>query len=474
MKTKIRNRPIFFLLEESIFKRLKKEVKLNNLIHLKGKKRIKLDIACYFIHLICYQEAKAKDKSDNGFVFLNAEILQRQYHNYKVYFDFLIEKAFIEFKTYSIKKKVSKSYKIIKPKTRHFKFVKYDPESFFFKRNLKKGNDARVKKADKSCKHLTKWLCPEYLSVDYDNAVDYVNTVKMKDSKKYQRRWIIEMINEGCIYYQRQGKDNRLHSILTNIPKDLRPFLKYKNQSLVSLDIKTSQPYIFSGLLKLIFIDRDDTHIDKYLSTVIKKDIRKVIKDTIHTVMIKESLKSLDIKEIEDFIFLIENKDIYSHIGANFSEEFLYSIQTPIGISDKFYKKNLRISITETFDTLRDYSKTLMLEFLYCSIPKDETKFKDRYKELKRILPNKISELAEKLKSEDKSIFPIFLQNIEAYLLIDHITKGIALKNPEIPMFTIHDSIATTHEYASLIKEELTNHLFEFNGVKPQITIEEW
>ena len=109
MKTKIRNRPIFFLLEESIFKRLKKEVKLNNLIHLKGKKRIKLDIACYFIHLICYQEAKAKDKSDNGFVFLNAEILQRQYHNYKVYFDFLIEKAFIEFRTYSIKKKVSKS-----------------------------------------------------------------------------------------------------------------------------------------------------------------------------------------------------------------------------------------------------------------------------------------------------------------------------------------------------------------------------
>ena len=41
-------------------------------------------------------------------------------------------------------------------------------------------------------------------------------------------------------------------------------------------------------------------------------------------------------------------------------------------------------------------------------------------------------------------------------------------------MCPIHESFDTTHEYASLIKEELTNHLFEFNGVKPQITIEEW
>jgi hypothetical protein len=474
MKTKIRNRPILFLLEESIFKRLKDEVQLNNEIHLKGEKRIKLDIACYFIHLISYQEAKANDKADNGFVILNAKILQKQHHNYKVYFNFLIEKAFIEFRTYSIKKKISKSYKIIKPKTRHYKFVKYDPEGFVFKRNLKKGYDARAVRADKSCKHLTKWLSPEFLSIDYDNAVNYVNSAKMKDSKKYQRRWIIEMINEEYIYYQRQGKDNRLHSILTNMPKDLRPFLRFKNKPMVSLDIKASQPYLFAGLLKFIFLDRDVAHIDKYLNTIIKKDTRESVEDTIHTVMIKESLKRADIKEIEEFIFLIENKDIYSYIGANFSEEFLYSIQTPIGISDKFYKKNLGFTITETFDTLRKYSKTLMLEFLYCSIPKDETRFKDRYKELKRILPNKISELAEKLKSEDNSVFPIFLQNIEAYLIIDLITKGIALKNPEIPMYTIHDSIATTHEYASLIKEELTNQLFKYNGVKPQITIEEW
>ncbi|WJJ96339.1 hypothetical protein [Algibacter luteus] len=470
MKTKIRNRPIFFLLEESIFNRLKKEVKLNNLIHLKGKKRIKLDIACYFIHLISYQEAQAKDKADNGFVFLNAKILQKRHHNYKVYFDFLIEKAFIEFRTYSIKKKVSKSFKIIKPKTRHYKFVKYDPESFVFKRNLKKGYDARVKKADKSCKHLTKWLCPEYLSVDYDNAIDYVNSVKMEDSKKHQRRWMIEMLNEGFIYYQRQGKDNRLHSILTNMPKDLRPFLRLKNETMVSLDIKASQPYLYTGLLKLIFLDRDETHIDNYLSTIVKKDICEVIKDVIVTVMIKESLKSVDFKEIEDFIYLIENEDIYSYIGANFSEEFLYSIQTPLGISDKFYNKKSSCKVTKPFNTIRDYCKAVMLEFLYCSNGNKEA----RYNELKRILPNKIFELSEKLKSKEKSMFPIFLQNIEANLIIDQITKGIALKNPEIPMFTIHDSIATTHEYAGLIKEELTNQLFEFNGIKPQITIEVW
>ncbi len=470
MRIKIQNRPIFFILEESIFKRLKHEVHLSNQTHLKGNKRIKLDIACYFIHLISYQEAKAKDKADNGFVFLNSKILQKQHHNYKVYFDFLIEKGFIEFRTYSISKKKSKSYRIVKPKTRQYNFVKYDPTDFTLKRSLIKEYDRKTIIANKSCKHLTKWLSPEYLSIDYDKAISYLNSVRMKDSRKYQRRWLIEMINKEYIYYQRQGKDNRLHSILTNMPKDLRPYLKYKNQSLISLDIKASQPYMFSGLLKLIFLNRDESHIDKYLSTIVKKDICEFIKGVIVTVMIKESLKNVDIKEIQGFIFLIENDDIYNYLGAKFTEEFLYSVQTPLGISDKFYNKKLKCKITKHFDTIRDYCKAVMLEFLYCSTTNKEP----RYKELKRILPNKISELAEKLKSKDKSMFPIFLQNIEAYLIIDQITKGIASKNPEIPMFTIHDSIATTPEYAVLIKEELSSQLFEFCSVKPQITIEEW
>src|SRR5690606_29990561 len=128
-----------------------------------------------------------------------------------------------------------------------------------------------------------------------------------------------------------------------------------------------------------------------------------------------------------------EKDDIYTYIGANFSEEFLNSIQTPLCISDKFYNKKSRRKATKFFDTMRDYSKVVMLEFLYCSV----TNKKARYKEIKRILPKDIITLAEELKSVSKSIFPIFLQNIEANLIIDQITKEIALINPELPMYTI-------------------------------------
>ena len=83
MKTKVQNNTIIFLLEESIFQRLKHKIGINNLLYPKDDNRLKLDVACYFVHLISYQQAKAINKSQHGFIFLNAKVVQMQHHNYK-------------------------------------------------------------------------------------------------------------------------------------------------------------------------------------------------------------------------------------------------------------------------------------------------------------------------------------------------------------------------------------------------------
>ena len=53
-------------------------------------------------------------------------------------------------------------------------------------------------------------------------------------------------------------------------------------------------------------------------------------------------------------------------------------------------------------------------------------------------------------------------------------TRLIAEKYPEIPLFTIHDSIITTEENTALVEEEFRKHLLDYFGLTPQLSRESW
>lgn len=468
LKTILKSNISFFLIEETIYSRLLNKVHWNNAQHPTGKHHLKLDVILFFVHLISFREAQAKDKSEHGYVPLKAEYLKNYHHQYKVYFQFLEEHSFIQVRTYSILRNQCKSYKIVKP-PQLGTFIQHNPKDFVLKKKVQNDNVEKRLRADKTTGHLTKWLSPDYLKIDYDKAIDYISSTKMTHSKRYSRRFLVETIANGNFYYQRQGKDNRLHSIITNFPKDIRTFLKFNDSYLVSLDIKSSQPFMLAGLLNLIFITNDIEKINNVLIESIK-DIK--IKRTINNIiiiMIQESMSESDNKGVIQYINLLEG-DIYNHLAANLSEELRNDIQTPLGITDSFYKKKLWYKVREHFDSMRDYCKRLMLEYLNCS-PRNKEK---RYLEVRRILPGEISRIVDRFKEDDKNIFPIFLQNLESYLILDKITKNIASEHPDIPLYTIHDSIVTTPQYASYVREQMEIELEGFFGIRPRIEEEPW
>jgi hypothetical protein len=53
-------------------------------------------------------------------------------------------------------------------------------------------------------------------------------------------------------------------------------------------------------------------------------------------------------------------------------------------------------------------------------------------------------EIFKRLKKKEKSLLPRVLQMIESYMFLDVISKRISKEKPNLPIFTLHDSIVTT------------------------------
>src|SRR5690554_976805 len=221
MKTLVRKKNIYFFIEEQMFIRLKNLIVKHNEVYPKGRNHLKLDVAVFFIHHIDRLSLINKDKQYKGYIRLKAEYLKKYKHDYAQYIRFLLENKFIARIPFDLKKKKCYGYKIVRTKnSRSFRrsIVKYCPEDYTFRKKVM--NDEQTLKskraADRKSPYLTKWLTSEHIYIHYDEALDYIHSLNIEDSKLYNKRYCIEALNAGQIYYGRSGADDRLHSNLTN------------------------------------------------------------------------------------------------------------------------------------------------------------------------------------------------------------------------------------------------------------------
>jgi hypothetical protein len=78
------------------------------------------------------------------------------------------------------------------------------------------------------------------------------------------------------------------------------------------------------------------------------------------------------------------------------------------------------------------------------------------------------------LKKKNHAALSHLLQRIESNVIVERSARRIAEEQPNLPIFTVHDSIATTNgneEYvAQIIKEEI----YDYTGANAQIGFEHW
>ncbi|MDR3057885.1 MAG: hypothetical protein LBU84_07075 [Prevotella sp.] len=66
------------------------------------------------------------------------------------------------------------------------------------------------------------------------------------------------------------------------------------------------------------------------------------------------------------------------------------------------------------------------------------------------------------------------LQYLEAQLILHRICKIIGEENPDIPLFTIHDSVITTEEHVDFVLQIMRDVIKDAVGSEPTIKIEPW
>lgn len=458
----------------------------------KGNENISFDLAAYLLFLIRSKSYADKEIEKKSGVALNSELLRKLYDTTKnkikykcsEHLEFLKQIKLIDIEPY-IHRKSGKNNS-----SRKYKILDYDKQNSAessqsfgsgyhtveikekgLKRKLIKNSESRKVSANRTIPFLTKWLSNDYFKLDKQAALKYVNdTYSDGDDKKDKRVHLIENYEMMKNDYSREGKDDRLHHYFVSIPSDIRSFITYDESRLIELDIKNSQPLFLTKLFKLIidtYYLKQQGNIDyeKYLNNNIIKSINNDIVLDIDnivyniTTILLNSINDSDCQSINEFCNLVQSGQIYEEAGEKLLELGLIWKEDELFYAELYDKKSKKLKACD-FTNLRKCAKKITINALYCN-PRKHNQAVKAFREMFPVVTN-VLDILKKTSHKD---LPILLQRMESKFILDTCCKKITKKYPNMLLISRHDSLSTTEDNVSSLKDEfqtLLNGYFNF------------
>jgi hypothetical protein len=264
---------------------------------------------------------------------------------------------------------------------------------------------------------------------------------------------LIEDINNRKYYRSFSESNHRFNSNITSLPKILRPFLRINGSNIGEIDISSSQPYILSTILNPQF---SSTQTEGYNLITIYEDLFKTFLSLKSVVTSHQ--RGNTVYELGVYMTEKEHQGLMKFSQFDFTQDFYQHIL------DEGYRlfPNFMGS-KKRFNKGRGYIKKYVMYFLFVrdEVVREDT---DVVELLKLIYPD-LCNFVERF-NLDYGVrdFSILLQRTESYLILTNVCKKIYLEYPEIPFFTIHDSIITIDTYLDKVKEIITDTILEITG----------
>lgn len=264
-----------------------------------------------------------------------------------------------------------------------------------------------------------------------DEALDYIEKYYKNPQKKRAALSSFCRIKYRTFHPTVDDTSNRYHSPITNIPRELRQFLRVNNQPLVGIDVKTCQPFILVDVLE---------SPAKYARFARSDDFKKILK----------SIEGLNSRDFREFKRIITEEDIYIHLLNEFRENGLTQ-----------------------YKTRKDVKKVVMRVLFasnYVHIP--ERKIFEQCFPTVGCFLKKLRGPGRGSKFEKHGRLAILLQTIEAEIIMQKCLLRINKEYPEVITLTVFDSIYTGNDASSveLVESVMIEEFEKFTGNLPRVS----
>ena len=264
--------------------------------------------------------------------------------------------------------------------------------------------------------------------------------------RKYQFRSnhiiLVDLIERADFTsFHTDGTAGRLHTPLTRLNTDLRPFLTFDDQKLVEVDIKNSQPFFAMALFNpKVFDDLGVAdRIRNYNLDFDEERYRKKYLGVMNTSFISDVTKCLIYESFRDRINETGNKKF-----------------------DRDDAKLAYMLAAYSAPWLADKSKKVQIFAQAYPFTADAFNF---IKTGERIGPK-----VKKKAGKDASVaLACVLQSIEADVMLFNVCGRLEKEYPEIPLFTIHDSIMTTKGNEEIVKQVMIEEIEKVIRFRPKV-----
>lgn len=432
-------------------------------------RKLKIDNALYIVGLITELESNHRNQSEEEFdnyIPLDSQLLKKVISKYNTYLELLVDEEFLDKKNYSTDKRRSNSFKIKDKYLESTEWQSYELTNpillkNFDEKGLSEHHKVKWEQVEQQRPHLIR-----FFDYDFRMETDKAYQAAMEKSGDNDRsfRTSLQIITE---FRKKIWKasisidgDNRLHTNLTRCPKAIRQFISYDGESVVGCDIKSSQPFFLAVLVTAI-VKKDKSLLEKIKAT---KILNNEVIDQLFSL-------ELDVDELRRYANEILNGDIYlslaEHIEFKYNEDGkpYRDVYNSKGIRKRGEFKPRR---SVPYKSERDLVKQVFMEILYSSpdtrIP-EATVFRKQYPSIHKIVT---------CLHDNNVKFSYLLQYIEAYILLDEVAFRFSKEFPDIPIWSIHDSLVTTEQHKETLKDFIVKEIKSITGLKPKVEYEDW
>ncbi len=267
----------------------------------------------------------------------------------------------------------------------------------------------------------------------------------------------LNKLASGDVNLSVSTSNNRLYSLLTQVPRLFRRFLQINNNDIGEVDINACQLYILACILRSDFsistskgFNLMTIYPDLYQKI---KDFdfinpsRQVGRNSAYLGVYIDDRSKKSLAEFSDFDFA--NNDFYEHAYDSAIKQFPQVFAEKKGFINKIegrnsIKNNVMNFLFDEKEVNRDMNRIIyFLGLKYGAVDYIITSFLGWY---------------------SKQELAILLQRCEAYLVLENVTKAVYDKKNSAPIFTIHDCIISTIDNLETIKHVMEKKIRSITG----------